>query len=162
MTTFKAGDGKLNELEAAWVGQPAGIPLKELPADTLRLLATRYFDEWLTRSFNRKYYGQTYAGNWREFFARRVATLSRLMGETFDTIKAEKTAEWIRLCAKAEADERALSPCPTCGRSRRLADERYHKDDGLCGNCMWEWWGHEHPSCADGDQDDPIGEDDVF
>jgi len=48
-----------------------------------------------------------------------------------------------------------------CGRSRKLADEVFHKDDGLCGACANERWASEHHSHP-GDEDAPIDEDDLF
>jgi hypothetical protein len=148
MTHKEAGDVNLNEQEAALVGHPAGTRFKDLPGEALRFLATWYFDRQLERDFDSQYCGQIHCGNWPVFFARRFATLSLLMGKAFDIIEAEKTAEWIRACEKADAAVRALPPCTTCGRSRRLVD-----DYELCGACAAEKWKCEHPFEAEKDED---------
>ena len=150
MTLEEAGDTELNEREAALVGHPAGTLFKDLPGDALRVLATWYLQDHLEENFIGKYYGQFSCGNWEVFYAYRYKILWLLMGETFDAIEAEK-AEWIRLCAEADAKERALSPCTTCGRSRTLA--AFNKE-GLCGECASEEWRREHPFEAEEEEDD--------
>jgi hypothetical protein len=158
MMMFTAEDEKLNEQEARLVGHPPGTPLKDLAGEALRLLTIWYFDRQIDNDFDGRYYGQCCC-EWG-FFALRLGTLSLLMGEAFDAIEAEKHEQWLRLCAEADAEERALAPCITCGGPRTLADEAFNKEDGLCEGCVREKEKTEHPFQAEVDED-PNSEDPI-
>jgi len=162
---FDACDRKLHDDEAEWVGHFPGTPLTDLPADALRLLAARYFDERISLDYHIKYYGVVCGWRMIGFIGVRLNTLALAMGErAFEAISTEKDAEWARICAEADAAERALPPCVTCGRSRKLADEMWQKGTGMCRDCFDKMLQREHPSfAADADGGPPFGEhDDVF
>jgi hypothetical protein len=127
----KATDPILNEWEAEGIGQPAGTPLRNLSAEALRALASKYLDAEIAVNFVSKYYGCASSESWLGC----LDTLAPLMGEeAFRAVLAEKRSEWEQMCAEADADLRALPPCVTCGGPRNLVDA-YERSDMQCGAC---------------------------
>jgi hypothetical protein len=149
MMIFEASDeARLDYEEAKWVGHPAGTPLKDLPADALRFLAIRYFDERRTELIDAVYRGSFMGDLWWRFTGLCLEALARVMGkEPFDAVAAETGAAVKRKCAEAYAEERALPPCLTCGRSRALSEEFWGEGTGLCAVCFSKMKKpeHEHP-----------------
>jgi hypothetical protein len=167
MTMFSVEDHRLTKAEATWIGQAAGTELQELSADALRVLASRYFDQEFADAFCSNYYGACSDPGDAMFVMARLNTLAAVMGEeTFRPLAVEKHAEWVQMCAEADATIRALTPCVTCGRSRNLADEVCGSplcaEESLCGKCGDEKWEREHPSFSTGgDGDQPLEDDDL-
>ena len=127
-----ATDLILDEWEAEGIGQPAGTPLRNLSAEALRALASKYLDAEIAEDFLGKYYGQ-YGST--KFWWGHLDTLAPLMGEeAFRAVLAEKRSELEQMCAEADAELRALPPCVTCGGPRNLVDA-YERSDMQCGAC---------------------------
>jgi hypothetical protein len=158
MIRLRAEDQRLTEDEATRVGQAPGTPLQELSADALRVLATLYFDREINWMYDGKYFEIAWGPSEVDFNRARLDTVAVVMGEAaFGKLQAEKRAEWVQICAEADAAVRALASCVTCGRSRSLADEV--SGSPLCWDCGNEECKREHPSCwTDGHADPPDDE----